>query len=261
MGSRKLRHGQQPRSDIQTFSNILGLGQKFVDEVLTIRAGGSNIVGDWLTCRPGEASKDGQRWWYGHHGDPKLFATFTALVNMDGDWMKNVWDAQSIERDYLLAGPTMAARERRKAEDIPFADSDANQLTEKELVQSLNACTMHWKHDWEVQPRLPIKYEQDKFDEVFQETGIAVLQFAKGEELKKFQDEAIDRATRLPKITIHNETEVIESETTTLSWGKSLILGPPLRSTAHECKLICRKGSQCLALHSLSSTFHKRKLR
>ena len=31
LGSRKLR------SDIQTFSNILGLGQKFVDEVLTIR--------------------------------------------------------------------------------------------------------------------------------------------------------------------------------------------------------------------------------
>ena len=45
LGSRKLRHGQQSRSDIQTFSNILGLGQKFVDEVLTIRAGGSNIVG------------------------------------------------------------------------------------------------------------------------------------------------------------------------------------------------------------------------
>ena len=103
--------------------------------------------------------------------------------------MKNVWDAQSTERDYLLAGPTMAARMRRKTEDIPFADSDANQLTEKALVQSLNACTMHWKHDWEVQPRLPIKDEQDKFDEVFQETGIAVLQFAKGEELKKFQDE------------------------------------------------------------------------
>ena len=70
---------------IQTFSNILGLGQKFVDEVLTIRAGGSNIVGNWLTCRPGEASKDGQRWWYGHHGDPKLLATFTALGNRNGD--------------------------------------------------------------------------------------------------------------------------------------------------------------------------------
>ena len=57
LGSRKLRHGQQPRSDIQTFSNILGLGQKFVDEVLTIRAGGSNIVGDWLTCRPVKLAK------------------------------------------------------------------------------------------------------------------------------------------------------------------------------------------------------------
>ena len=44
--------------------------------------------------------------------------------------MKNVWDAQSIERDYLLAGPTMAARVKKTA-DIPFADSDANQLTEK----------------------------------------------------------------------------------------------------------------------------------
>ena len=68
--------------------------QKFVDEVLTIRAGGSTLVAYWLTCRPGEASEDGQRWWYGHHGDPKLFATFTALVDMEGDWMRNVWDAQ-----------------------------------------------------------------------------------------------------------------------------------------------------------------------
>ena len=39
LGSRKLRHGQQPRSDIQTFSNIPGLGQKFVDEVLTHQSG------------------------------------------------------------------------------------------------------------------------------------------------------------------------------------------------------------------------------
>ena len=64
-----------------------------------------------------------------------MFATFTALVNMDGDCVRNVCDAQSIERVYLLAGPTMAARLRRKTEDIPFADRDANQLTEKELVQ------------------------------------------------------------------------------------------------------------------------------
>ena len=91
---------------------------------------------------------------------------------------------------------------------------------------------MHWKHDWEVQPRLPIKYEQDKFDEVFQETGIAVLQFAKGEELKKFQDEAIDRATRLPKITIHNETEVIESETTTAELGE---VTHPWTTVALDC--------------------------
>ena len=83
---------------------------------------------------------------------------------------------------YLLEGPKAAGRPRKTA-DIPFADCDANQLTKKELVQSLNACTMHWKHDWEAQPRLPVKYEQDKFDEM-QETGIAVLQFAKGDELK-----------------------------------------------------------------------------
>jgi hypothetical protein len=68
--------------------NNPGLGQKFVDEVLTIRA--SSLVAYWLTCRPGEASEDGQRWWYGHHGDPKLFATFTALIDMKGDWMRNV---------------------------------------------------------------------------------------------------------------------------------------------------------------------------
>ena len=34
---------QQPRSDIQAFSNILGLGQKFVDEVLTIKGGWFHI--------------------------------------------------------------------------------------------------------------------------------------------------------------------------------------------------------------------------
>ena len=43
LGSRKLRHDQQPRSDIQTFSNILGLGQKFVDEVLPIKGGWFHI--------------------------------------------------------------------------------------------------------------------------------------------------------------------------------------------------------------------------
>ena len=111
---------------------------------------------------------------------------------------------------YLLEGPKAAGRPRKTA-DIPFADCDANQLTKEELVRSLNACTTHWKHDWQTQPRLPIKYEQDKFDELFQETGIAVLQFARGDELKMLQEEAVDRATQLPKITIHNETEVIES--------------------------------------------------
>ena len=135
LGSRKLRHDQQPRSDIQTFSNILGLGQKFVDEVLTIRAGGSSLVAYWLTCRPGEASEDGQRWWYGHHGDPKLFATFTALIDMKGDWMRNVWEAQRIERAYILEGPKAAGR-TRKAANIPFADCDANQLTKEELLSS-----------------------------------------------------------------------------------------------------------------------------
>ena len=62
-------------------------------------------------------------------------------------------------------------------------------------------------------------FEQDKFDELFQETGIAVLQFAKGVELKMLQEEAVDRATRFPKITIHNETEVIESVPTANEMG------------------------------------------
>ena len=83
---------------------------------------------------------------------------------------------------YLLEGPKAAGRPRKTA-DIPFADCDANQLTKEELVQSLNACATQWKHDWQTQPRLPFKYEKDKFDELFQETGIAVLQFARGDEL------------------------------------------------------------------------------
>ena len=119
---------------------------------------------------------------------------------------------------YLLEGPKAAGRPRKTA-DIPFADCDANQLTKEELVQLLNACTTHWKHDWQTQPRLPVKYEQDEFDELFQETGIAVLQFARGDELKMLQEEAVDRATQLPKITIHNETEVIESVPTANEMG------------------------------------------
>ena len=154
----------------------------------------------------------------------------------------------------LLEGPKAAGRPRKTA-DIPFADCDANQLTKGELVQSLNACTTHWKHDWEAQGRLPVKYEQDKFDEMFQETGIAVLQFAKGDELKKLQEEAVDRATRFPKITIHNETEVIESE------PKSLTPGPPVRSTVRGCNLICQKASQCRALRSLKNTSHIRRFK
>ena len=132
--------------------------------------------------------------------------------------MRNVWDAQRIERAYLLEGPKAAGRTRKTA-NIPFADCDANQLTKEELVQLLNACTTNWKHDWQTQPRLPIKYEQDKFDELFQETGSAVLQFARGDELKMLQEEAIDRAARLPKIIIHNETEVIESVPTANEMG------------------------------------------
>ena len=54
---------------------------------------------------------------------------------------------------------------------------------------------------------------------LFQETGIAVLQFARGDELKMLQEEAVDRATRLPKITIHNETEVIQSVPTANEMG------------------------------------------
>ena len=80
---------------------------------------------------------------------------------------------------YLLEGPKAAGRPRKTA-DIPFADCDANQLTKEELVQSLNACTTHWKHDWQTQPRLAIKYEKDKFDELFQERGIAVFAICKG---------------------------------------------------------------------------------
>ena len=94
---------------------------------------------------------------------------------------------------YLLEGPKAAGRPRKTA-NIPFDDCDANQLTKEELVQSLNACITHWRHDWQTQSRLPIKYEKDKFDELFQETGIAVLQFARGDELKMLQEEAVDRA-------------------------------------------------------------------
>ena len=67
-------------------------------------------------------------------------------------------EAQRIERAYILEGPKAAGRTRKTA-DIPFADCDANQLTKEELVQSLNACITHWKHDREVQPRLSVKYE------------------------------------------------------------------------------------------------------
>ena len=49
--------------------------------------------------------------------------------------------------------------------------------------------------------------------------GYRRLAVCKGDELKMLQEEAIDRATRLPKITIHNKTEVIDSVPTANEMG------------------------------------------
>ena len=83
-----------PGQTFKRFPTYWGWVRNSLTKCSPSRAGGSTLVANWLTCRPGEASEDGQRWWYGLHGDPKLFATFTALVDMEGDWMRNVWDAQ-----------------------------------------------------------------------------------------------------------------------------------------------------------------------
>ena len=88
--------------------------------------------------------------------------------------------------------------------------------------------------------------ERDEFDKVFQETGIAVLQFAKGDELKMLQDEVVDRATRFPKITIHNETEVIESETTTAELGE---VTHPWTTVALDCARMQRRVNAWHCVH------------
>ena len=103
------------------------------------------------------------------------------------------------------------------------------------------------------QSRLPIKYEKDKFDELFQETGIAVLQFARGDELKMLQEEAVDRATQLPKITIHNETEVIESVPTANEMGGVTHPWTTSRSTARGCNLILRFSYASMLLRQRSN--------
>ena len=135
---------------------------------------------------------------------------------MKGDWMRNVWDAQRIERAYILEGPKAAGRTRKTA-DIPFADCElTNSLRKSWCNYSMHAQQIGstiGKHNRGFQSNT------SKFDELFQATGITVLQFARGDELKMLQEEAIDRATRLPKITIHNETEVIESVPTANEMG------------------------------------------
>ena len=127
---------------------------------------------------------------------------------------------------YLLEGPKAAGRPRKTA-DTPFADCDANQLTKEELVQSLNACTTTWLAN-ATEASDQVRARQIR--RVVSRDGIAVLQFARGDELKMLQEEAVDRATRLPKITIQNETEVIESVPTANEMGGV---------THHRCARLC----------------------
>ena len=82
------------------------------------------------------------------------------------------------------------------------------------------------------------------------------MQFARGDELKMLQEEAVDRATRLPKITIHNETEVIESVPT-----RGLVKGSGGGADSFNAILIKTEESTSYSTHTVRSGrtgFHER---
>jgi hypothetical protein len=200
------------RMMIQTFSNVFRLGQIFTDEELIIKPRSTPDSTKWMKCKPGERSVDGQQWWYSEHNNDKDFSSFAALINMNGDWMENIWRAQKNNHEHEVNGPTHKAKVKNRFELDP-ADPKAEAYTNQEMIDMLSDYTKEWKHDWTRPPQYPLKYDEEKFDELFQKTGIAVMQFVKGKELQDMRKKAIKRATEWPKFAISNETEVIRRKT------------------------------------------------
>ena len=77
--------------------------------------------------------------------------------------------------------------------------------------------------------------------------------------MKKLQDEAVARATRSPKITIHNETEVIESKLTTTAMAE---VTHPWTTVALDCaRMQCylSEGESMPGTEFIEDYFHKLK--
>src|SRR4051812_47945846 len=77
----------------------------------------------------------------------------------------------------------------------------------------LNSYTKGWGHDWTNNDKKPYHYKVEEFDEIFQQTGIAVVLFVQGEELAAMQKECSGRAKEWAKFTIQNDVEVIDPKT------------------------------------------------
>ena len=79
----------------------------------------------------------------------------------------------------MTSGRSKAAR-RRRGEQIT---EEATPFTNAQIVKRLNEYTDGWEHDWTKQKGKAYFYEQELFDDLFEDIGIAVIAFAAGEEL------------------------------------------------------------------------------
>jgi hypothetical protein len=196
---------------IQPYTNMFGLGQTYLDECVTIKPKDAEDEKQWMVCKSGEESADGQKWWYSEQHDKKYFTEFAALIKMDGNWLESLWRCQKNHHDYQQQGRLLQAKIKDPAK-MPHASKEAAPYASRDIVDMLNKHSKGVDHDWTVRPERPHLYDEKTFDELFQKTGIGVMQFAKGEELENMRKEALDRASNWSKIAIFNSTEVIQKK-------------------------------------------------
>lgn len=198
---------------IHTLSNVFGIGQNYHNDKLTIIPHDAPTVLEEII--PGELSSDNQQLWV---GSEVVGANLIYMTNPSDaiSIMSDVWNVYKKRKAYNEKHGSRSAR-RKRAPSIGHAPEDAVPILDEELLQQLNDATKHWKHDWTKPQSNPYKYEEEEFDELFQETGFIIMQFAQGSELEQMRKDTIERATKSWKMAIINDLEVI---TTTRKKGK-----------------------------------------
>lgn len=204
-GRKAVQEGDKPSDKvINTLSNVLGIGQSFEKIEIVIKPHGSTRKKEWEKIVPGEKGRDKQQLWVG--GDK--FGT--NLLHMAGESIEEVagvvWAAYKKKMSY---NSSYSRGGRKKEEpDIVTAPAGSTPMSDKDLLKQLNRATLPWKHNWEQPQPHPYKYAESEFEQLFQDTGFAVIQFASGEELEEMRRRTIEQARKAWKMAIVNDLEI-----------------------------------------------------